>query len=256
MRVALLADPHIAADRDRIHNGQNVADNLVRTVEAVKGRNPSMVLIAGDLAWQTGSPGDYERFTELLQPLARHVMVCLTIGNHDERRNFLAAVSPRSLENGAVPQKSIVVIEHPLLRIVMLDSLFRSDVVAGLLGKQQRDWLESFLSEADGRPTVLCVHHPLHDSDAALLDADRLLRIAGPHRQVKAILHGHDHRYNHAVWEGIHVVGLPAVGMPLDAAEPLGWVEGWFSNEGVDLTFFGVEGRTELASSPRKLEWR
>ena len=54
------------------------------------------------------------------------------------------------------------------------------DKVAGLLGQDQRAWLEQFLKEADDRPIVFFVHHTLGEGDGDLLDTDRFFQILKP----------------------------------------------------------------------------
>ncbi|MGV3774170.1 MAG: metallophosphoesterase family protein, partial [Verrucomicrobiales bacterium] len=127
---------------------------------------------------------------------------------------------------------------------------------AGLLGKNQREWLRGFLDQADEKPTVLFVHHTLGENDGELLDADKFLAMVRPHRKVKAIFYGHSHIYSQKEQEGMHLVNLPAVGYNFNDREPLGWVQADFRKEGVDLTLRAFAGNTEGNGKTISLAWR
>jgi len=68
---ALLADTHIAADRNQIGRGVNMADNLKKVAQELIAlpAQPAGVLVDGDCAYNTGEAGDYATLTELLQPI-------------------------------------------------------------------------------------------------------------------------------------------------------------------------------------------
>jgi 3',5'-cyclic AMP phosphodiesterase CpdA len=187
--------------------------------------------------------------------LEANTPLCLTLGNHDDRLNFLAAFSPVSIAGGAAPEKSIVILEREPFRIILLDSLFRNDLVPGLLGKAQRDWLADFLSSAAAMITLVCVHHPLADGDMNLLDSARLWEVLRPHSSVKAVIHGHDHVYRHSSENGLAIIGLPAVGMPLEKDQTLGWIEAHLDEEGGRLRFHVTEGSVPADPEVRQLTW-
>jgi 3',5'-cyclic AMP phosphodiesterase CpdA len=217
---------------------------------------PQAALIAGDLAWDQGLPQDYTHLHGLLGPLACQLPLCLMLGNHDNREAFLAEFFPVQAKAAPAVEKALTVIEHGPIRWILLDSLIRTDIVAGLLGKAQRIWLRRLLETSDARPTLIAAHHPLDDGDDSLLDSDRLLRLVGPFPQVKAIFTAHDHAYRIGSWEGIPIVSLPAIGMPFDEQEPVGWVEASLSATRGVFTFHAVgENRTGDGAS-QTLTWR
>ncbi len=257
LRCAFLADPHLAADPRQIDHGRNMSNNLERTAAEVASAAPDVALLLGDVAWQQGCPGDYAQFRRLIQPLEAATPLCLTPGNHDDRQNFLAAFSPVAVADGAVPEKSIVILERDWFRVILLDSLFRNDLVPGLLGKAQRDWLGDFLAASDPLITLVGVHHPLADGDTNLLDSARLLDLLRSYPQVKAVIHGHDHAFRHGSEGGLHVIGLPAVGMPLEGDEALGWIEARLDEEGARLRFHVAEGSLPAGlPAQQHLRWR
>jgi 3',5'-cyclic AMP phosphodiesterase CpdA len=256
VRWALLADPHICSDPAQDYNGFRPAEHLVAAVANVVKSSPQAALIAGDLAWDQGLPEDYMRLHAMLQPLADLAPLCLMLGNHDNRQAFLAEFF-RSQANGETPiEKAPAVVEHGPIRWILLDSLIQTDIVAGLVGKTQRCWLQRLLETSDQRPTLIVVHHPLNDEDDSLLDSDRLLRLVLPFPQVKAILTAHDHAYRTRSLEGIHIVALPALGMPFDDREPVGWIEASLGAARGAFTFHAVGENRSGDGETQILTWR
>ena len=266
VRWALLADPHVPADPAEGRPPDYPVENLRVAVEQVleaasaPETSPEAAIILGDLAWRYGLPEDYARVKSLITPLAERFPLCLTLGNHDQRENFLTAFSsdapPDEGEAPETPAKSIIVVEHPPVRFLILDSLFRTDVVGGLLGFEQRAWLRQFLEESEPTPTILAMHHALDDNDKSLFDAEPLLRLAAPFQQVKAIVHGHWHEFKHQVVEGIHDIQLPAVGLPLADGVPTGWLEAVLTADGGAFTMHTIGAGPPPRPSPLTLEWR
>ncbi len=216
---------------------------------------PQAAMVLGDIAYRHGLPEDYAAVKPSLTRMAERFPVCLTLGNHDVRENFLRAFSQHPLA-GDTPAKSIVIVEHPCIRFLILDSSYRVDVVPGMLGFRQRGWLDQYLTKSSGAPTILCFHHALDDNDRSLLDADRLLRIVGRHHHVKAIIHGHWHKLLHYEVDGVHVLQLPSAGMPLQQDIPLGWLDAAFSESGGEFAMHSIEPRREKILSTFSLHWR
>lgn len=256
MRWALLSDTHIAADPANEYRGFRPHDNLRRVVMEAAAWKPGTLFVNGDLARLEGLPADYQRFLKTMEPLSG-VPTGLTLGNHDDRTNFLAATgTPRYGQPQPVKDKHVLVIEQNGVRIVLLDSLFLVNRAAGLLGKDQRTWLDAYLRSSNFAPTLIFVHHTLDDGDTSLLDAERFLRIASKNRSVKAVFYGHSHRYAYDTLEGMHLVNLPAVGYNFVDGEPVGWVRALISGEGAELTLRAIGGNREGHGKTRSLAWR
>ena len=255
VRWALLSDIHIPADPANEYRGFRPFDNLKKVVPEVVAARPDGMLICGDVARLEGQPGDYENVKTLLAPAEKIAPVVFALGNHDDRENFLAAFGSGQ---GAqkVSGKHVVVLETAALRLVLLDSLIQANVIPGLLGKEQRTWLQRFLAEADDRPTLLFVHHTLDDSDGSLADVPRFFDIVKPCRQVKAIVYGHSHRYAYDTLDGLHLINLPAVGYNFADREPVGWVESVLTAEGGEFTLRALAGNLEKNGKTVSLRWR
>ena len=256
-RWALVSDIHVPADPENTYRGFKPFENFKAVVPQIVKANPDGVVISGDLARLEGLPGDYEALRALLAPLVEKAPVALALGNHDDRKNFLAAFGDllkdrRQLAAG----RQVLVVEKPPVRWVVLDSSIQVSYAAGLLGKAQRAWLETYLAAADSTPTLLVFHHPPDDADGNLHDSDRLLRMVAPHRQVKAIVYGHSHVCRYSVEQGIHLVNLPAVGYNFNDREPVGWVEARFTPSGGEFTLRALAGNREQDGKTVRLEWR
>jgi 3',5'-cyclic-AMP phosphodiesterase len=256
-RVALLSDTHIAADPRDSFRGFFPAQNLRRAVGQVSRGQHDMLLVNGDLARLKGLPEDYLAFNSLLDPLTRGMPMIATLGNHDERKNARAALTKRAGETEPVEQKLVTTIDAGDVHFVLLDSLLATNVTPGQLGKSQRTWLDGYLQAQTGKPIVVFVHHdPDPDKDTSLVDADRLLALLTPRSAVKALIFGHTHVYSFEKANGIHLINLPAVGYNFADGIPVGWVDGAFSKQGLDLTLHAFAGEIKDDGKTVSLSWR
>lgn len=252
VHFALLSDTHVPEDVENVYRGFFPYQNLKKVVPEVLKTNPEAVLINGDVARLSGEIGDYKNVQQLISPLAEKLPVYMTMGNHDNRDHVKEVFNlKREIES-----QQVMVVETEPVRFILLDSLLYVDKVAGLLGKEQREWLDTFLRQSDNKPTVLFLHHTLGDRDSDLLDVDRLFTIIKPHKKIKAIFYGHSHEYKYDTLEGIHLVNQPAVGYNFSDDQPVGWLTGLFSKVGVDLTLQAFDGNTQQNGKTTSLKWR
>jgi Icc protein len=255
LHLALLSDTHVPGDRQTGFRGMNPWENLRVAAAQVVAARPTGVVVCGDAARLQGRVEDYQELRRLLEPVMAVAPVYLALGNHDDRENLLKVFPDPTGTRTLVDGKHVTVIEHEALRVIVLDSLLYVDRVAGLLGRAQRKWLESFLPTIADRPAVLFVHHPPSDEDGDLLDGNRLLALASANRHVKAIFHGHAHVWAVGRRDRLPVVSLPAVGYSFDAAQPLGWVDARFRADGVSLTLRAVAGNRTDDGKETFLAW-
>ena len=255
-RWALLSDTHIPEDVENNYRGFYPYQNLEKIVPGVIANAPDAVAITGDLARLTGQPGDYANLKKLLTPLAKQTPLFMALGNHDHRDNFLKTFDKLPGEKQSVSGKCVLVAETPPVRLIMLDSLFYTNKVPGLLGRAQRRWLAEYLKNSDDAPTILCFHHTLSDGDGDLLDLPRLYDMVKPIRKVKAIVYGHSHVYRFDEYKGIHLINLPATGYNFNDADPVGWVEARLRTAGGDFILHATAGNTEQDGSEKHLAWR
>lgn len=253
-RCALLSDTHISENPAEAYRGFTIHENLTKVAAQVLKADVQSMVIDGDLARLKGLPGDYQALRAAVEPVAAKMPVAMALGNHDDRRNFLAAFK-QDFKSPLV-NRHILVLDRLPVRLVILDSLMATDFVPGFLGKAQRTWVAQFLASSDNTPVIFFVHHPPDDADGDLLDSDRLLRILTPARKVKALVYGHSHAYRYDVVDGLHLINVPSVGYNFNDQEPVGWVETRLSKDGGDFTLRAIGGNTEQDRKTRSLGWR
>ncbi len=254
-RWALLSDTHIPADSANEYRGFRPVENLKKTIPGIQAFNPDAALVCGDIARLMGLSEDYQAFRDIFQPVLEKTPVAFALGNHDDRKNFLTSFGK---QNGAqtVPNRHVLVIEGPVVRVVVLDSLIKANETPGFLGKTQRTWLRDYLNSASDTPTLVFLHHTLDDSDGSLHDAPRLMELLRPIRKVKAIFYGHSHVYRFDTEEGLHLINLPAVGYNFSETQPVGWVESVLTREGGEFTLRACGGSKDRDGKTTSVQWR
>jgi 3',5'-cyclic-AMP phosphodiesterase len=256
-RVALLSDTHIAADPKDTFRGFFPHANLRKAVDQISAGQFQMLLVNGDMARLLGKPDDYKAFTSFIDPLAEKIPLVATLGNHDDRKNARAALTRRAGETEPVQQKLVSTIDAGDLHFILLDSLLATNVTPGQLGKSQRTWLSEYLDAQTAKPAIVFVHHqPDPDNDGALVDAARLLEILAPRPAVKALVFGHTHVYSLDKYKDVHLINLPAIGYNFADGNPVGWMEGAFSKQGLDLKLHAFAGEMKDDGKSVSLSWR
>src|SRR3954471_4236407 len=254
-RVALLSDIHIPARPDEVYRGFNMTDNFKRITPEVVELKPELVIVNGDAARSEGKVEDYQAVSGLLQPINAVAPVCVSLGNHDDRTNFNTVFKANAGDKQTVAGKNVLVIEHELLRFIVLDSLMYTNKVAGQLGQAQRDWLAKYLPTAKDRPIAIFVHHSLENNDGDLVDVDHLFEILKPNKQVKAIFYGHSHVWSLTERQRVKLINLPAIGYNFRDQDPVGWVESSFHRKGVELAMRAFGGNTADNGKKFELKW-
>jgi 3',5'-cyclic AMP phosphodiesterase CpdA len=272
-RVALLSDPHVAADRALVARGANMFDNLTRVCaevlepvptsrpSAAQNKLPAAVIINGDLAYLKGFPADYATAVEAVKPLRKAGLpVHLTLGNHDDRANMLAGI--KAVEKQGVKEpvegRHVQVRETPLANWFLLDSLDAVNATPGVLGEKQLAWLSSGLDERAKKPAIVMVHHNPDEKEkpSGLRDTKALLGVILPRKQVKALFYGHTHVWELKSQEGVHFINLPPVGYVFKAGLPSGWVDARVTDSGMTLHLRCVDPKHPKHGEMRDLEWR
>lgn len=261
-RFALLADIHIAADAAQVTNRVPLAEHLRLTVEQVLGldRLPARVFVDGDCAYGSGLPGDYQTLIQLFEPLrAASVPIDLALGNHDDRKNFRAALLG-SEQSSPLADRHVAVIETPRAHWFLLDSLTYDTGRPGGLGAEQLAWLARELDARTDRPAIVLAHHnPVFlppnatTKPSGLRDATALFEILVPRKQVKAFVFGHTHAMKLSEHEGIHLINLPAVAYP---AIQSAWCDLQLHADGATLERYAVGTESLRREHRYELKWR
>jgi hypothetical protein len=275
-RWALLADTHIWERRDGLYHEVKPAVNLAQARAEILALRPppAAAIVAGDTAFLEGHAADYALLLDLLKPIrTAGVPVHLALGNHDDRENFRKAiagdcpdfraktrsVSPKMglspLPASPVAGKCVAVLETPRVNWFLLDSLQKTDVTAGALGKAQLDWLAQALDARRAKPAIVLAHHYLF-LPGGLDDTDALLEVLIPRRQVKAYIFGHSHAWRHSTWEGIHLLNLPAVAWVFDNKQPHGWVDLTLTAAGAAVVLHALDKKHPKNGERLEMKWR
>jgi 3',5'-cyclic-AMP phosphodiesterase len=255
LHLALISDTHVAGDKADINRGFKPWDNLKRVVSEVGETRPEGVIHCGDAARLEGKIEDYKEVKSLLSPLAAFAPVWMGLGNHDDRANFKQVFTQPIGNPAALKDKYVLAFEEGDMRFVMLDSLLYTNKTAGLLGKEQRNWLKEYLATKSDKPVIIFVHHTLTDNDGDLLDAHYLFETVAPHRHVKAIFYGHSHVWAITQRDHVKLINLPAVGYNFRDQDPVGWVDARFDENGVDLTLRALGGNKSGDRKITRVDW-
>ena len=259
---ALMADPHIASDPAKIARGINMTDHfkaISQELLALPARAAG-VFVIGDCAFNSGERDDYSTFTGLLDPLrASGFPLHLTLGNHDQREHFWAALEAKKAAKRPVADKQVALLRTSAVNWFVLDSLETTLQTPGLLGQPQLDWLAKTLDANRRNPAIVLIHHNpgVREKISGLKDTEELLGIIRPRRQVKAWIFGHTHNWNLAEDEsGIHLVNLPPVAYVFQAGKPAGWVHATVRRDGMRLELRCLDHEHNDHGQVVELKWR
>jgi 3',5'-cyclic AMP phosphodiesterase CpdA len=225
------------------------------------------VFINGDLAHNSGLPGDYREFSALIQPMIdAGIEVHLTMGNHDDRDVFFEVVANQKAIPSPVASKHVAVVQGRRANFFLLDSLKTVNSAPGELGDEQLAWLIKALDAHIDRPAIIMVHHDPQFTPngpeakftwSGLIDAASLFKQIEPRRNVKAYVHGHVHSWGLTNRDDIHIVNTPAVGyVAKDGLTTTGWTMCRLRDNGATLTTFTIDGKHPWHNKSYELDWR
>ena len=258
---AFFSDPHIAADAALKHSQVNMADNLAACVRELAAWpvRPATVVVNGDLAFQSGQPGDYGTFGRFIEPVRALAPLQLSLGNHDERENFWQAFPHDAAKLKSVPQKQAAIFSCDRANWFLLDSLEVPDTAPGEFGMAQLDWLTRELTARPDKPAILVGHHNLQPpgGTTGLKDSAAFEEIFTRHRQVKAYIFGHTHNWHveqHA--SGVQLVNLPPTGYVFKEGRPSGWVRATLARDGAEFELRSLDPQHPEHAQVKQLKWR
>lgn len=221
MLIAQITDAHVGPPGHIFYGRVDTAAALASAVAALNRLEPQpdIVLFTGDLA-DVGTDEEYAHISALLEPLAAPLAVIP--GNHDARAPLRRAFAANPWLPAGVGPLNQVIEDFPL-RLIGLDTLDttvpgpdgRFD--AGRLDAGTLEWLETTLSRARDRATVIFMHHPPFATGIGHMDAigcrngDALGAIVARHPQIERVLCGHVHRGVVMRWAGTVASICPSV---------------------------------------------
>jgi 3',5'-cyclic-AMP phosphodiesterase len=259
---ALLADPHIAADRTVVSRTVNMAghfETVSRELIACPAR-PAGIFVVGDCAYNSGESNDYATLAGLLRPLREGQMpVHLALGNHDNRERFREALPDENAAARPLVDKQVALLRTPRVNWFVLDSLEKTLSVPGLLGEGQLSWLEKSLDENRDQPALVLIHHNPGTAERieGVKDTEALFKIIRPRKQVKAWIFGHTHNWSVTRDDsGVHLINLPPVAYVFKEGNPSGWVLANVERNGMRLELRCVDQGHKAHGQVTQLEWR
>lgn len=259
---ALLADTHIAADSTKRQRDTNMTEHFKQVAREIVGlpERPARVFIVGDCAFSAGETADYTQLSQLLDPLrADGLTLNLTLGNHDHRENFWAALESQKAARRPLAERQVALIKTKHVNWLLLDSLEKTLQTPGALGEEQLRWVAKTLDANRAMPTVILVHHnPGEDNKiGGLKDTEELLEIIRPRKQVKAWIYGHTHNWKVTPDpSGVHLVNLPPVAYIFREGDPAGWIHATTRRDGIKLELRSVDPKHPAHGQVVDLKWR
>lgn len=201
-KIIVMADLHIVPETELSHS----LDTNARTQAAIAFINKNhadadLLVIAGDLA-DHGDAASYRRFKELLPEIDLPYVV--TLGNHDNRPNFLA-------EFGDVADPETGKLDRAVVLdgcgVIILDSS-EPGIGGGRLSAAQLDWLSKRIAEYAAMPVVVVLHHnicPLHNQNDRIILEQReaFVEILQQHPDIRTVVSGHVHMTASGTYRGI-----------------------------------------------------
>ncbi len=170
-----------------------VTDAAEQNVRRALAHQPAFHLIMGDLSYANGNQPIWDRWFELIEPLASRVPLMVCPGNHEDERGIRFATY---LARFVLPHKELYYrFEYGSARFIMFNSQDYRDT-------EQLRWFENELQQARRDPSVrwaiVCMHHPLYSSTVNRLnDSARIavLEKLFDRYRPDVVLLGHHHNY-------------------------------------------------------------
>ena len=248
---AFASDMHIVDWTDQPPE-RNVLFQSVITAVLAEPVKPRRLFLLGDNV-AGGTPGQYKRLHEILQPLVNAgIGIHASLGDHDNREQYWAIreqllPTPEKRDDSVThvvrtapwadgERKHLEIIETKRANFFVLDSHVKTNQEEGTFGKNQLDWLDAELNQRKDKPAILMAHHAaVNAGEGGLADAIPFWKLLGTHRQVKAYFFGHGHVWVNYRLGRIHQVGFPST-FRCPSLTALGWVLMTLLDDGVCLT--------------------
>jgi 3',5'-cyclic AMP phosphodiesterase CpdA len=176
---------------------------------------PAFLINLGDITesgtaiqWNDMNAPNFASYLQTIKNLMPGCPTYETIGNHDSKKNNV--VRQMVAEKFGKTYYSFDVND---VHFVILDPYTAGLVAAPDLDANQLDWLEKDLAKLSSNAYIIIAMHIQPDANAntdrsSKLGEESSAKLAAilKNKNVLAIMHGHWHRLNKAVWNGIDVV--------------------------------------------------
>ena len=264
-RFVLLSDAHVSANPAEVSQDVNMTDNFRRVVAEVLAEKvqPAAAFLNGDCAFHVGLKDDYHQLATLLDPLRQAGLpLHLSMGNHDDREHFAAALADYRPREQPVAGHYVAVVLAERVNWFLLDSLQHTNQTPGELGQEQLAWLAKALDAHTDKPAiVLCHHNPdllslVPGLVKGLIDTKPLLDTLASRKHVKALVFGHTHVWAVSRYQDLHLVNLPPTAYLFSKGRPNGWVSAALKDDGMSLTLNALDKHHPDHGKTVELKWR
>ncbi|MCY3880216.1 MAG: phosphodiesterase [Rhodobacteraceae bacterium] len=202
LKFIVISDLHIVPE-GCLSNAIDTSKRLATAIQHINSfhDDADFCIVAGDLT----DKGDIESFRRLQPQLqGLNLPVHITLGNHDDRANFLAVFDQAA---PSVTGFLDTVIDCAGHRVILLDTL-HSGQHPGWLEDEQLSWLSERLAEAERLPVIVVMHHNIADlqvsTDVIRLRGNRRLTdVLRTHADIRSVLSGHVHLASSGMLHGI-----------------------------------------------------
>lgn len=209
MKVAQLSDLHLTADAGLLYGTVDPEATFQAALARLRGLDPlpDLLILSGDLA-NEGDALTYRRLRAILADLA--VPYAVMPGNHDDRAGLRAVFPDQGWAGEPLCCQRVDVGGAGLL---LLDSIVPGRE-GGEIAEAQLAWLNAACPE--GRPVLLCQHHPPFAigipgmDDIRCRGEARLADWLGRRPNVEALLCGHVHRFVATTFAGRPALTAPS----------------------------------------------
>lgn len=211
MKIVQISDLHLVPPGRGLH-GLNPEDRLSSAVAAVNRHHSDaeFCIITGDLA-DAGDPAAYQVLERHLKHL--EMPVHMTIGNHDDRKTFIAAFPDVPRDRSGFVQTAF---SHEDSAFILLDTVCQGDSW-GEFCEERAEWLSDQMRQFRGLAIHIFMHHPPFDIGIPKLDAIRIRdtgpfdRTLGGIENIRQVFFGHVHRPIAGTCRGIPFSALPGL---------------------------------------------
>jgi len=206
LRLIQFTDPHLYGSETETLRGIATLPALTRTLSVAQARDwpVDAVLVTGDLVQD--DVGGYRHIKRIFGALNLPIL-CLP-GNHDEPQAMRRELRGKPFVTDGY-------VDMGPWRVVLLDSSVPNSA-KGRLSKQTLAALDSALSSADTKHTLICLHHhpvPMGSrwlDQVGLENANEFFDVVDQHKNVRAILWGHVHQNYDSLRKNVRLLATPS----------------------------------------------
>lgn len=177
MKLVQITDLHVASEGEFTH-GVDVRQNFLDILAAAKSFSPELLILTGDLAFDTANEGVYRWMKSHLD--ASGIPFAVIGGNHDDSRLLAKVFGLEHLLTDGDLFYKLPVSDSSLLLL---------ETSNGTVSTSQLEWLATELAQLDA-PAVIFMHHPPVNGGVPYMDINYPLKNMAA---VQAVLHNHPH---------------------------------------------------------------